>query len=182
LRPAAAQKNTQIAVQLLSDFPPLRGDPFRLGQILQNFISNAIKFTEDGTVTLEAEMQQIKGDQAEIEFRVIDSGIGILEADQDRIFDDFVMVDPSFGRTGEGTGLGLGISRRLARAMDGEVGVESPWGGGQLFLAARAVDRCGRCCGKPRGDACLQFARPQSSCAAAGRGHQRRAGYFGGRG
>jgi signal transduction histidine kinase/DNA-binding NarL/FixJ family response regulator len=133
LRPAAAQKNTQIAVQLLSDFPPLRGDPFRLGQILQNFISNAIKFTEDGTVTLEAEMQQIKGDQAEIEFRVIDSGIGILEADQDRIFDDFVMVDPSFGRTGEGTGLGLGISRRLARAMDGEVGVESTWGAGSCF-------------------------------------------------
>jgi len=133
LRPTASQKNTQVEVRLLSEFPPLRGDPFRLGQILQNFISNAIKFTDGGTITIEAEVQQITGDQAEIEFRVIDTGIGIDEADQARIFDDFVMVDPSYGRTGEGTGLGLAISRRLARAMGGEVGVESVWGEGSCF-------------------------------------------------
>ena len=133
LRPAASHKNTQVEVRLLSDFPPLLGDPFRMGQILQNFISNAIKFTDGGTITIEAEVQQITGDQAEVEFRVIDTGIGIDEADQARIFDDFVMVDPSYGRTGEGTGLGLAISRRLARAMEGEVGVESARGAGSCF-------------------------------------------------
>ncbi len=133
LRPAAAQKNTRLDVRLMSQFPPLRGDPFRLGQILQNLITNAIKFTEDGSVTIEAEVQRITGDQAEIEFRVTDTGIGIAEADQARIFEDFVMVDPSYGRLGEGTGLGLAISRRLARAMEGEVGVESAWGEGSCF-------------------------------------------------
>ncbi len=133
MRPTASQKDTQVELRLLSDFPPLMGDPFRLGQILQNFISNAIKFTDGGTITIEAEVQMITGDQAEIEFRVIDTGIGIAEADQVRIFDDFVMVDPSYGRTGEGTGLGLAISRRLARAMEGEVGVESASGAGSCF-------------------------------------------------
>ena len=62
-----------------------------------------------------------------------DSGIGIAEADQERVFDDFVMVDPSYGRTGQGTGLGLAISRRLARAMGGAVGVESELGEGSCF-------------------------------------------------
>jgi PAS domain S-box-containing protein len=133
LRPAAAQMNNRMDVRLLSDFPPLRGDPFRLGQILQNFVSNAIKFTKGGSVTIEAEVQGITGDQAEIEFRVSDTGIGVAETDQARIFDDFVMVDPSYGRSGEGTGLGLAISRRLAQAMGGEVGLESMWGEGSCF-------------------------------------------------
>lgn len=133
LRPAAAQNNTRIDVQLLSEFPPVQGDPFRLGQILQNFISNAIKFTHDGTITIEAEVQAISGNRATIEFRVIDTGIGIAEADQARIFEEFVMVDPSYGRSVGGTGLGLAISRRLARAMDGEVGVESALGEGSCF-------------------------------------------------
>jgi PAS domain S-box-containing protein len=133
LRPTATQRNTQLDVRLLSDFPRLQGDPFRLGQILQNFVMNAIKFTKAGSITIEAEVHGITGDQADIEFRVTDTGIGITDADQARIFEDFVMVDPSFGRSGEGTGLGLAISRRLARAMEGEIGVESSWGEGSCF-------------------------------------------------
>ena len=98
-------------MRLLSQFPPLRGDPFRLGQILQNFITNAIKFTEDGSVVIEAEIQQITADQTEVEFRVTDTCIRSTKADPARIFEDFVMVDPSSGRTGEGSWLVLAISR-----------------------------------------------------------------------
>jgi PAS domain S-box-containing protein len=133
MRPAAAEKNTQIKVQLLNDFPPLQGDPFRIGQILQNFISNAIKFADRGIITVEAELQETNGARVEVELRVIDTGIGIAEADQSRIFEDFVMVDPSHGRSAVGTGLGLAISRRLARAMSGDVGVESELGEGSCF-------------------------------------------------
>jgi PAS domain S-box-containing protein len=133
LRPAAAQKGISIAVTLLGDVPPLQGDPFRIGQILQNFVSNAIKFTEDGSITVEVEVQRHTADQVEVELRVTDTGIGIAVADQERIFDDFVMVDPSYGRSVGGTGLGLAICRRLARAMSGEVGVESEPGAGSCF-------------------------------------------------
>lgn len=133
LRPAAAARNTRLVTHILSDLPPLRGDPFRLGQIVQNFVMNAIKFTEEGRITVEVELQRRSGDQVEIEVRVTDTGIGIAEADQERIFEDFVMVDPSYGRSGEGTGLGLAIARRLARAMGGEIGVESVLGEGSCF-------------------------------------------------
>lgn len=133
LRPAAAENDTVIKVRMLNDFPPLMGDPFRIGQILQNFITNAIKFTKHGTITVEAEVQQTNGSRVEVELRVIDTGIGIAEADQSRIFDEFVMVDPTHGRTVGGTGLGLAITRRLARAMAGDVGVESEPGEGSCF-------------------------------------------------
>jgi PAS domain S-box-containing protein len=140
LRPQAAKKGLAIDVQLLGDFPGLRGDPFRIGQILQNFVSNAIKFTSEGGITVEAERQSVVADRAEIELRVIDTGIGIAEADQDRIFEDFVMIDPSHGRSVGGTGLGLAISRRLSRAMGGEVGVESLPGEGSCFWLRLPLD------------------------------------------
>jgi PAS domain S-box-containing protein len=133
LRPAAVQKNNHVEVRILGEFPPLQGDPFRIGQIVQNFLSNAFKFTDGGQITVEAEVQRTTGLEVEVEVRVIDTGIGIAEADQSRIFEDFVMVDPTFGRSVGGTGLGLAISRRLARAMSGEVGVESAEGEGSCF-------------------------------------------------
>jgi PAS domain S-box-containing protein len=133
MRPSAAKKALGLDVQILSEFPALWGDAFRVGQILQNFVSNAIKFTDAGSVTVEVELQGMAAGQAEVEFRVIDSGLGIAEADQERIFEDFVMVDPSHGRSVGGTGLGLAICRRVARAMGGEVGVESEIGAGSCF-------------------------------------------------
>lgn len=140
LRPQAAKKGLAINVQVLGAFPGLRGDPFRIGQILQNFVSNAIKFTSTGSVTVEAEVQSATASRAEVELRVIDTGIGIAEADQDRIFEDFVMIDPSYGRSVGGTGLGLAISRRLSRAMGGEVGVESLPGEGSCFWLRLPLD------------------------------------------
>ncbi len=129
----AAETGSKLTLDVLSDLPRLHGDAFRIGQIVQNFLSNAIKFTDEGSITVEVEEQERHGSTAIIEVRVTDSGIGIAEADQERVFDDFVMVDPSYGRTGQGTGLGLAISRRLARAMGGEVGVESDLGEGSCF-------------------------------------------------
>lgn len=107
------------------------GDRGRLGQILLNLIGNAVKFTRQGTITVEAERLPGPGDRVEI--RVTDTGIGIAEADMDRIFDDFVTLDASYGRETGGTGLGLPIARRLAEALGGEIGVESEEGEGSLF-------------------------------------------------
>ena len=106
------------------------GDPARVRQILLNLIGNAVKFTAQGGITVEPERV---GPGQDIEIRVIDSGIGIPEADIDRVFDDFVTLDARYDRRADGTGLGLGIARRLARTMGGEIGVESVQGDGSLF-------------------------------------------------
>ena len=110
--------------------PTVLGDPNILRQILLNLVNNAIKFTRDGTVSIKAKPVG-KGDM--IEFQVADSGIGIAETDLDRIFDDFVTVDSSFSREFGGTGLGLGIARRLLESVGGVIGVESTPGSGSLF-------------------------------------------------
>ena len=121
--------------QLLAFFPEdgrtvIECDPLRLRQVLLNLVGNALKFTRNGEVRIEVERM----DAAEqIEFRVLDTGIGIKEADIDRIFDDFVTLDASYSRSASGTGLGLGIVRRWVTAMGGEVGVESELGEGSLF-------------------------------------------------
>ena len=98
--------------------------------MLLNLVSNAIKFTRDGVVRIEAEKL---GDSDVVEFRIIDSGIGINEEDLDRIFDDFVTLDTTYAREYGGTGLGLGIAKRLIESLDGAIGAESEPGDGSLF-------------------------------------------------
>lgn len=105
-------------------------DPARLRQILMNLVGNAIKFTRNGEVAVEIEhLDALR----QTEFRVIDTGIGIAPENIERIFDDFVTLDPSYSRSAEGTGLGLGIARRLVHALGGQIGVESEPGEGSLF-------------------------------------------------
>lgn len=114
----------------------VRGDPGRLQQIMLNLIGNAVKFTRNGTITVESErLPPTKGQRNGhmIEFRVIDTGIGISETDIQRVFEDFETVDSSYGREVSGTGLGLGIARRLTLAMGGSIGVESELGAGSVF-------------------------------------------------
>lgn len=112
-------------------------DRKRVLQVLLNLVGNAVKFTENGRIVIEAEV--IDGADAspqtprEVEFRISDTGIGIPEADLDTVFEDFKTSDASFGRTSGGTGLGLGISRRLAHAMGGDIGAESILGEGSTF-------------------------------------------------
>lgn len=106
------------------------GDVRRLRQVLLNLVGNAVKFTRDGSIEIEVETLS---DGHTVEFRVIDSGIGIAEADLERIFQDFETLDSSYARQAGGTGLGLGIARRLAEMLGGEIGAESEPGEGSLF-------------------------------------------------
>lgn len=106
------------------------GDPIRIRQVLLNLIGNAIKFTRNGTICVEAERL---GDSDIVEFRVIDDGIGIDGSDKNRVFDEFVTLDASYSRAVGGTGLGLAIVKRLVGAMGGDLGLESTKGVGSLF-------------------------------------------------
>lgn len=121
---------------LTGPFGEVRGDAGRVRQILLNLIGNAVKFTHGGKITLETERldpKAAKGRPGLVEFRVIDTGIGIAEENLGRIFDDFETVDSSYGRLPGGTGLGLGIVKRLTQAMSGSIGVESELGDGSVF-------------------------------------------------
>lgn len=112
----------------------VRTDRAALEQILLNLVGNAIKFTANGTITIEAEAlpETINGFPA-VELRVSDTGIGIAEDRLPKVFDDFVTNDPTLGRVPGGTGLGLGIARRIVTALGGEIGVESTSGVGSTF-------------------------------------------------
>ncbi|MGH1444729.1 MAG: ATP-binding protein [Cognatishimia sp.] len=110
----------------------VHGDEGLLEQILLNLVGNAIKFTENGRIDIELEQTGHKDGAPLIEMRVIDTGIGIAEADQERIFEDFETGARHGGQIGS-TGLGLGISKRLASLMRGEIGVESTVGEGSVF-------------------------------------------------
>ena len=105
-------------------------DQTRLLQVLLNLLGNANKFTRNGQLVLECD--SVLGSNM-VEFRVIDDGIGIAEEDQLHIWEDFKTLDASYNRVTEGTGLGLGISKRLVAAMGGQIGVESEPGEGSLF-------------------------------------------------
>lgn len=105
------------------------GDPARLHQVLLNLVSNAVKFTRDGQVSLQA---QRRADGMAV-FEVRDTGIGIPPGDLGRIFDEFVTLNTAYDRDSQGTGLGLAISRRMVVLMGGRVEVESQPGEGSVF-------------------------------------------------
>ncbi|MDP3509248.1 MAG: response regulator [Candidatus Melainabacteria bacterium] len=111
----------------------LLGDPERLRQILINLTSNAIKFSSSGEIVVKAAVDSIHGNVANVRFSVIDKGIGLTEAEQERLFQPFVQADGSITRRFGGTGLGLSISKRLVELMDGNIGVESASGNGSTF-------------------------------------------------
>ena len=111
----------------------VHGDPVRLQQVMCNLISNAIKFTDHGHVTIAIRSTALDKDRKRWRFEVKDSGIGIAKADLDRLFRPFVQADSSTSRRFGGTGLGLAISRWLVKAMGGTLAVESHFGGGSTF-------------------------------------------------
>jgi len=111
----------------------LIGDPLRITQILINYISNAVRFTDQGSITLSARIEQQQPDHVLAHFEVEDTGIGIDPDAQARIFEAFEQANTSTTRQYGGSGLGLAISKRLARLMEGEVGVNSTPGQGSVF-------------------------------------------------
>ena len=111
----------------------LRGDPGRLRQILTNFVGNAVKFTEQGEVTVQAFLEKDLVDEVVVRFEVTDSGIGIPQDVQARLFQPFTQADSSTSRKYGGSGLGLAISKQLAEQMGGNVGITSRPGRGSTF-------------------------------------------------
>ena len=126
----AHAKGLKLAVHMAPDLPVVAlGDPQRLAQVFLNLVGNAVKFTHTGQVTVSAK----RSGQDEIHCTVSDTGIGIPEASQARIFQPFTQVDSSTTRRFGGTGLGLDICQRLVEAMEGVIWLESEEGRGSHF-------------------------------------------------
>ena len=133
LAPQAADKGLTLVYGLDRRAPRLVvGDPLRLRQVLLNLLSNAIKFTSTGEVCLKVFVAHDE-DAVQLRFDVIDTGIGIPQAGQARLFESFTQLDASTTRRFGGTGLGLAISRRLVELMGGRIGVASQPGEGSRF-------------------------------------------------
>ncbi len=133
LHDRAAAKHLTLSVTHGELPARLRGDPTRLQQALLNYATNAIKFTERGSVTLRAHIEEDFGDAVQLRLEVSDTGIGIAPKVQDRLFSTFEQADSSTTRKYGGTGLGLSINRKLADLMGGTVGVQSSLGQGSTF-------------------------------------------------
>ena len=134
LRPRALASNISLTTQVSPDVPDwLSSDDGRLRQVLVNLAGNAIKFTEQGSVTVRVRCLQQDEQSVRLRFEVQDTGIGIRPEDQPRLFQPFVQTDSSSSRRRAGTGLGLAISKRIVELMGGSIGLESAPGQGSRF-------------------------------------------------
>ncbi len=125
-------------IELLYDFdssipPMLKGDPYRISQILTNLVSNAVKFTEVGSIVVRAILQEKDEKEVWLRFEVEDTGIGISPDKINCLFDPFIQADGSTTREYGGTGLGLSICQKLCTLMGGSIGAESTPGKGSMF-------------------------------------------------
>ena len=127
-------KGLKLVTDVSPDIPhQLYGDEIRIRQIILNLVSNAVKYTEKGTVTLKIECRKQQEKTIDLQIAVVDTGIGIREEDIDKLFNSFQRVDMSANRKIEGTGLGLAITKQLVDQMNGFVRVESTYGQGSTF-------------------------------------------------
>ncbi|HEX5421974.1 MAG TPA: response regulator [Candidatus Acidoferrales bacterium] len=130
----ANEKRLELACRVApNSHDALIGDPYRLRQVLVNLLGNAIKFTQEGEIVVSADTELAEDDQVRVHLSVRDTGIGISNSEQQRIFDAFTQVDGSSTRRFGGTGLGLAISTRLVELMSGHIWVDSERGKGSNF-------------------------------------------------
>ena len=138
-------KNLELCLLIDDDLPhALYGDAMRIRQVLINLANNAIKFTQNGSVSIRLSCEFIDEDQIKLTYHIIDTGIGIKQEDLDKLFTSFTQIDSRRNRSAEGTGLGLVISQRLVKAMGGELGVNSTYGEGSDFwftINQKVIDR-----------------------------------------
>ena len=134
LHPKARECGNRIDVNFDPEVPvEVESDPTKLRQVLFNLVGNAAKFTENGTVTVNVRCLENTGEEAQVRFEVVDTGIGISPDVRDQLFEKFSQGDASISRRYGGTGLGLSICRMLVEALGGEIDVESELGEGSTF-------------------------------------------------
>ncbi len=168
----AQTKGLELVSLVQSNVPvDLCGDAGRLRQVLLNLLSNAIKFTEKGEVGLYVRAENVTGANATLLFEVVDTGIGLKEDAQARIFEPFAQADGSTTRKYGGTGLGLAISRGLVERMEGQIGVKSQLGSGANFWFTGRFQKQANPPARPRrtvpGDLRVLVVDDNESCRAA---------------
>ncbi|HIJ61275.1 MAG TPA: response regulator [Rhodospirillaceae bacterium] len=149
IRPKATQKGLGLAVRIAPEVPKtLVGDPLRIGQALLNLVTNAEKFTEQGSIVVAVDRAETRDNDVVLAFSVTDTGIGLTADQQARLFKSFQQADDSITRKYGGTGLGLAITKQLVELMGGRIDVESRLGAGSTFrflvplgVSSRAVGK-----------------------------------------
>ncbi len=132
--PSITSKGLTLDIKLDNDLPEsIHADSLRIGQVLSNFLSNAMKFTSTGRIEVAIKPEPNEQDELILRFTVTDSGIGLTDKAIDRLFTAFTQADSSTSRTYGGTGLGLSISMQLVEMMGGQIGVDSTKGIGSAF-------------------------------------------------
>ena len=142
LAPMAQDKGLEQAAIIYNDVPTrLLGDPLRIRQVLTNLVSNAIKFTERGSVVVRAMLEEERGAEAVVKITITDTGNGLPPEMQKSLFNAFTQLDQSRRRQEGGTGLGLAICKRLVEGMGGEIGIDSTIGHGSTFWFTLRAER-----------------------------------------
>jgi signal transduction histidine kinase/CheY-like chemotaxis protein/HPt (histidine-containing phosphotransfer) domain-containing protein len=132
--PSISSKGLIMDINLDDDLPDaVHADSTRIGQVLSNFLSNALKFTSTGRIEVAVKPEPSEQDELRLRFTVTDSGIGLTDEEQNKLFTAFTQADSSTSRTYGGTGLGLSISKQLVELMGGQIGVDSSKGIGSAF-------------------------------------------------
>ena len=134
LKTRIINKGLKLSIVYDDNLPSrLNGDPLRLGQVLLNILSNAVKFTEYGSINIKCEVDIIIQDTVILKISITDTGIGLTEDEKSKLFNSFSQADSSITRRYGGTGLGLSISKGLIELMDGTIEVKSEYRKGSTF-------------------------------------------------